>query len=385
MAISDRNQRKAERIFREAGLQSVELVNTGSRLEKEIDRDRYCYTKDPLLLCQSKGIDAVVEATGDMEFGCLVVKKAIENEKHVVHSNMGIDSTVGPILKVYADRAGVVNTMIDGDEPYVAMKLVRLVRNMGFTPVLAGNMKGYYDPYRTPHTQRKFATKHNLKPEMATSFIDGTKLSMEMAVLANATGFRVAKRGMFGHRCEHVNDVLKLFPLKRCLRGGGNVDYILGAKPGSGVFVVGYNDHPVKKQYLRYLKMGEGPFYLFHIPFHLPGFGTPITVAKAVVFGAATITPRGGPVCDVVAVAKKDLKRGEILDGSGGFTCYGLIENADVSREENLLPISLSTGCRLKHGIPMGQAISCADVEVPPDRLCDELRAEQDAHFNLRK
>jgi predicted homoserine dehydrogenase-like protein len=260
------------------------------------------------------------------------------------------------------------------------MNLFRFVKTIGFRPVLAGNLKGFYDPHRTPETQRKFAEEHHQKPRLITSFVDGTKLSMELTVLANATGFGVGKRGMYGPRCSHVKDALKLFPEKELL-GGGLVDYLLGAEPGTGAFVVAYNRHPIRQQYMKYFKMGDGPFYVFYTPFHLPHLELPVTVARAALFGDATVAPAGGPVCDVITVAKRDLKAGEVLDGIGGFTCYGLIENSGTFRAENLLPMGLSEGCRLRRDIPMDSPISRGDVELPEGRLCDALRAEQDVRF----
>jgi predicted homoserine dehydrogenase-like protein len=215
---------------------------------------------------------------------------------------------------------------------------------------------------------------------MVTSFADGTKISMEMAVVANATGFKAGRRGMYGPECSHVNEAANLFPMDKML-DGGLVDYVLGAEPAPGVFVIAYNDHPIQQQYLNYYKMGEGPFYTFYTPYHLCHLETPLTVARAVLFGDPAITPETGPVCDVITVAKRDLEAGEKLDGIGGFTCYGMLENSGICRRENLLPMGLSEGCRLKGNIAMDQAITYDDVELPAGRLCDKLRAEQDAYF----
>jgi predicted homoserine dehydrogenase-like protein len=333
-----------------------------------------------MLLCAASGIDAIVESTGEVEFGASVTLRAIEHRKHVILMNAELDATVGPILKVYADRAGVVITNVDGDQPGVVMNLFRWVKTIGYRPVLAGNIKGMLDHYRTPETQKRFAEANKQSPKMVTSFADGTKLSFEMAVVANATGFRTAKRGMHGPACAHANDASKLFDLKELL-AGGIVDYILGAEPGPGVFVLGYSDDPIKQQYMKYFKMGDGPLYVFYTPYHLPHVETPVTVARAVLFHDAAITPLGAPVCDVITIAKRDLRAGEELDGIGGFTCYGTIENSDVCRRDNLLPMGLSEGCILKRDIRKDDAIACADVEFPATRLCDTLRAEQNAYF----
>ena len=159
------------------------------------------------------------------------------------------------------------------------------------------------------------------------------------------------------------------------------VDYILGAEPGPGVFVLGYNDQIDRKSYMRYFKMGEGPFYTFYIPYHLPHLEVPLTVARAVLFKDAAVAPIAGPVCDVITIAKRNLKKGEILDGIGGFTCYGMIDNIDSANAEGLLPMGLSEGCRLKCDIKKDCTISYDDVEIPSNFLVNKLRIEQDNFF----
>jgi predicted homoserine dehydrogenase-like protein len=251
---------------------------------------------------------------------------------------------------------------------------------IGYRPVAAGNLKGLIDPYRTPETQRAFAEKVGQDPRMITSYADGTKLSMEATILANATGFHVARRGMYGHRCDHVRDAVRLFPLAELL-DGGLVDYLLGAEPHTGAFVLGYTDHPVKQHYLRNLKMGEGPLYVFYTPYHLPHLQVIPTVARAVLFKDATVAPRGAPVCDVLTVAKRDLNADEVLDGIGGFASYGVIDNADVVARNRLLPMGLAEGCRLTRALRRDEPITYDDVRLPEGRLVDQLRAEQAALF----
>ena len=381
VAIANRTLKNAERAYRQAGIESTKEVETVAQLENSIATGQYAVTNDPSLLCKAEGIEAIIEATGEVEFGAHVAFQAIENRKHIVIMNAELDATLGPILKEYADRAGVIITNADGDQPGVIMNLFRFVKSIGCDPVLAGNIKGLQDHYRTPETQKQFAEKNDLTPKMATSFADGTKISMENAVVANATNFKVGKRGMYGPQCDHVRETVSLFPMDQMLNGG-LVDYILGAEPGPGVFILGYNDHPTVQLTLKTLKMGDGPLYVFYVPYHLPHLEAHLTLARAVLFNDATIAPIAGPVCDVITIAKRNLKAGETLDGIGGFTCYGDIENYGVSRAENLLPMGLSEGCYLKRDIPINQAISYNDVRLPEGRLSDKLRAEQDAHFS---
>lgn len=380
VAIASRTVGSAERAYLGAGVDMVSPVESVAHVERVVASGGRAVTDDPAILCRAGGIDAILDVTGDLEEGAQVALDAIENGKHVVMMNAGLGATIGPILKRYADGAGVVLTDTDGDEPAVAMNLFRFVRSIGCRPVLAGNLKGFLDRYRTPETQAAFAAATGQRADMVTSYADGTKLAMEATLLANATGLTVGQRGMYGYKCEHVKDVVARFSPEDLVRRP-IVDYVLGAQPGTGAFVVGYDEHPVKAQYMRYFKMGEGPLYVFYQPWHLPHLEVPTTIARAVLFHDPAVTPLSGPRCDVVTLAKRDLRAGDVLDGVGGFTSYGVIEAYAVSRAEDLLPIGLSHGCRLRHDIPKDAALRYGDVDVPRGGLVDKLRSEQDSVF----
>jgi predicted homoserine dehydrogenase-like protein len=380
VAIANRTLSKAVRAYQDGGVSAPHVIESGAALDEAIEAGLPVVTENAAALSESTHVDVVIEATGEVEFGARVAMDTIRHRKHLVLMNAELDATVGPLLKVHADRAGVIVTNADGDQPGVIMNLYRFVQSVGFTPVVAGNIKGLQDPYRTPETQKGFAEKYHQKPRMVTSFADGTKISMEMAVVANATGHRVGRRGMYGPRCDHVKDALTLFPTDQLL-DGGLVDYILGAEPSPGVFVLGHNEHPIPRRYMTYHKMGDGPFYAFYTPYHLCNFEAPLTAARAVLFGDATIAPAGAPVCDVMTVAKRDLRAGEELDGIGGFTCYGVLENRDDFHVGGYLPMGLAQGCRLKRDLRKDDAVAYADVEVPAGRLVDTLRAEQNRLF----
>jgi len=382
-AICNRTLEKAARAYVEAGVTTSIPVTTVAQLDDAIGKSGYAVTDDPFLLCDSDAVDVIIEATGDVEFSANVVTRAIEKAKHIVLMNAELDATVGPILKVRADRAGVVISNADGDQPGVMMNLLRFVEGIGNRPVLAGNIKGLQDRYRTPETQRKFAEIHHITPKMATSFADGTKISMENAVVANATGFKVGTRGMYGPTCKHVSETTHLFPTDQLLEQG-LVDYILGAEPGPGVFVIGYDDQPVRKDYMKYFKMGDGPFYVFYTPYHLPHLEVPMTAARAVLFNDAATAPIGAPVCEVVTVAKRDLTKGQALDGIGGFDTYGVIDNSRRARKNNELPMGMAEGCVLLRDITKDQSISFDDVDLPAGRMIDELWLEQERYFGLK-
>lgn len=382
--IASRCLDSAARAYREAGAGDVVPVSTPEEFDEAVCRGRYAVTTDPLILCRSRMLEAVVEVTGTVEYAARVVLEAIEHRKHVVLMNAEVDGTVGPILKVYADRAGVVITNADGDQPGVIVNLYRFVKGIGVRPVLCGNIKGLHDPYRNPSTQAGFARRWNQNPHMVTSFADGTKISFEQAIVANATGMRVGRRGMFGPTVAAgtpIHAAADWYPADALLAGPGIVDYVVGAAPNPGVFVLGVHDHPAQQHYLNLYKLGEGPLYCFYTPYHLCHFEVPNTIARAVLFHDAAVAPLGGPCVDVVAAAKVDLTAGQVLDGIGGYMTYGLAENADEVQLERLLPMGLAEGCRLVRDVPRDQVLTYDDVEPPIGRLADRLRAEQTRHF----
>jgi predicted homoserine dehydrogenase-like protein len=133
----------------------------------------------------------------------------------------------------------------------------------------------------------------------------------------------------------------------------------------------------MQQHYLNLYKLGAGSLYLFYNPYHLCHFEVPLTVARAVLYRDAALAPIAGPMVDVVATAKIPLKANTVLDGLGEFMTYGLCENYDVARRENLLPMGIAGGCRLKNDIAADQVITYDDVWLPEGRLCDRLRAEQ--------
>ncbi|MCC5605254.1 Gfo/Idh/MocA family oxidoreductase [Nostoc sp. CHAB 5834] len=386
VAISNRQIDAAKQAYSEAGIEDIQVVATVSKLEDAIANGKYAVTEDAKLLCRAEGIDALIEVTGAVEFGAHIVMEAIAHCKHVIMMNAELDGTIGPILKVYADKAGVILSACDGDQPGVQMNLYRFVKSIGLTPLLCGNIKGLQDPYRNPTTQEGFAKRWGQKPHMVASFADGTKISFEQAIVANATGMKVAKRGMLGYDFNgYVDEMTQLYDVEQLKELGGIVDYVVGAKPGPGVYVFATHDDPKQQHYLNLYKLGEGPLYSFYTPYHLCHFEVPLSVARAVLFGDAVMSPLAGPLVDVVTTAKIDLKAGETLDGIGYYMTYGQCENSPIVQQQNLLPIGLAEGCRLKRDISKDQVLTYEDVELPEGRLCDQLRTEQNTYFASEK
>lgn len=388
-AIANRRIDPAIRAFTEAGVEPVRC-DTQAELEAAIAAGTPAVTEDAIALARAAGIDAIIEVTGSLDYAAAVVLAAIKSGTHVVQMNAELDGTVGPILKRKADARGVVYTFSDGDQPGVQMNLFRFVAGLGCKPVLCGNIKGLHDPYRDPTTQRAFAEKWGQKPAMVASFADGTKISFEQAIVANGTGMKVARRGMLGPDFSGGNPGAPLVPLEETvsafaahLDGGGPgiVDYVVGARPGPGVFVLATHDDARQAHYLNLYKLGTGPYYCFYTPYHLCHFEVPTSVARAVLFADAVLTPLAGPEVGVIAVAKKDLVAGDLIDELGGYEVYGVADNIEAIRAERLLPIGLAVGCKLVRAVAKDAPLTFDDIEIPTGRTIDALYAEQEATF----
>jgi predicted homoserine dehydrogenase-like protein len=358
------------------------VAETQRELDQAIERERPVVTEDALLIARSPHVDVLLETTGSVEFGANVVMEAFKYGKDVVLMNAELDATIGPILQVYAAKHGVILSACDGDEPGVQINLHRWVCGLGLIPRVIGNVKGLQDPYRNPTTQKGFAEKWGQNPAMVTSFADGSKISFEQAIVANATGFVVKSRGM-SRGLDYRDDVMaigRLYDIDEVRRLGGIIDYVVGT-PLTKVYVLAEHTDPKQRHYLDLYKMGQGPLYSFFTPYHLVHFEVPNAIARVVLFRDSVAKPLGGPVVEVCAVAKRDLKAGEVLDAYGNYMTYGEAVNSPEMQNERYLPEGLVEGCTLKRDIPKDSVLTYDDVELPPGRLADRLREEQYAHF----
>lgn len=383
--ICNRTVSKAIGCYTAVGVAREDIVevSTPGALDNAIRAGKYAVTNDPAVAASAALIDITLEATGHVDYGAHATVLSIRHGKPMVSMNAELDATCGPILKVMADEAGVILAGADGDQPVVQMNLVRYVRGLGMKPLVCGNIKGLQDRYRTPETQAAFAKKWGQTPEMVTSFADGTKISFEQAMTANATGMTIATRGMIGleHR-GHVDELVAAYDLEQARALGGIVDYVVGAQPSPGIFVFAEAQDDIQKIYLNYGKLGEGPVYSFYTGWHLTALEVHNSLARVSLLKDVTIAPLGAPRVEVVATAKRALKAGETIDGIGGFMTYGLCETADIQRTDRLLPMGLAEGCRLKREIAKDAVIGWDDIIPPSGSLPHELRARQDKHFN---
>ncbi len=381
-AIYNRKPERALGVFRYAGREDAVTAQTQDALDQAVRRGVPVVAEDPFTISRSPEIDVLVDVTGSVEFGAQVLLEAFRHGKSAVLMNAEVDATIGPILRVYAREHGAILSACDGDEPGVQMNLYRWVKGLGLIPRVIGNVKGLQDPYRNPTTQQGWAERWGQNPAMVTSFADGSKISFEQTIVANATGFKVRSRGMSrGLKYDgSIMDIQKLYDIEEVRALGGIVDYTVGP-PLIKVFCLAEHPDPKQRHYLNLYKMGEGPLYPFWIPYHLVHFEAPNAIARVVLFGDELAPPLGGPVVEVCAVAKRDLAAGEVLDEYGMYTTYGEAANVDEMSDGRYLPEGLVEGCRLRHAIPKDQVLTYGDVELPAGRLADRLRAEQYRRF----
>jgi predicted homoserine dehydrogenase-like protein len=382
VAVYSRQVKKGLHVYNYSGLPDVVIATQQRELDDAIRSGKPVVTEDALLLARSEQVDLIVDTTGSVEFGARIAIEAFKHGKDVVMLNAEIDATIGPILQTYADKHGVILSACEGDEPGIQVNLYRWVKGLGLIPRVMGNIKGLQDPYRNPTTQKGFAEKWGQNPAMVTSFADGSKISFEQAIVANATGMVVKSRGM-SRGAEYKEDVMKigkLYDVEELRRLGGVVDYVVGT-PLTKVYCLAEHTDPKQRHYLSLYKMGEGPLFPFFIPYHLVHFEVPNAIARVALFRDNIAKPVGGPVVEVCAVAKRDLKAGEILDDYGMYMTYGEAVNADQMCQKHYLPEGLVEGCKLKNDIKKDAVLTYEDVELPPDRLADRLRAEQYRHF----
>jgi len=190
-------------------------------------------------------------------------------------------------------------------------------------------------------------------------------LCIEMALIGNSIGGRTLVPGMRGPHVKDIYDVFQYFDFHTLWDGNlPLVDYVQGAYPSGGVFVVGFNDHPHQVETLGCYpcRLGPGPFYVFHRPYHLGHIEGMACIAEAFLDGWPVLQPTCGFMTNVYAYAKKDLHQGDVLDGIGGYSAYGLIENCADNQSHPGLPICLAEDVILRRDFRKDEKILLEDI-----------------------
>jgi predicted homoserine dehydrogenase-like protein len=215
---------------------------------------------------------------------------------------------------------------------------------------------------------------------MLVEFVDGSKTMVEMAAIANATGLVPDCPGMRGPAATLDQLSKTLVPKKDggVLSRVGVVDYTIGKGVAPGVFVVAEMSHPRISERMEDLKMGHGPYFTFHRPYHLTSLEVPLTCARVVLYGKADMVPLSKPVAEVCALAKKDLAPGEKLDAIGEYTYRAWIMTSEEAHAATAIPCGLLHGATVTQPIKKGSLITLANAQVPANSKIAELRARQD-------
>jgi predicted homoserine dehydrogenase-like protein len=382
VGVADVRPERCLAALESAGVRADQVTVTDDPVAAKRAREagRCLVTKDAELLANLEAEEVVVDATGVPEVGARVAHAAISARKHVVMLNVEADITVGHTLKRLADQAGVVYTGSAGDEYAATKELVDFANVLGFWIIAAGKGKNNpLDRNATPDQLDERAKKVGANPWMLCSFVDGTKTAVEMTCLSNATGLVSDVRGMHGPHAS-LPELPKIFCPREdggILQQRGVVDYALGVAPG--VFVIVEARHPLIARELEYLQLGNGPYWALFRPYHLANLETAMSIARAVVYGEATIAPLPQPVSETIAIAKRDLRPGEVLDAIGGYTFYGVIERHAVAAQSGLLPLGLAEGVTLHHAVRKGEPIPRTAVDINRTSMLARLRDQQEA------
>jgi predicted homoserine dehydrogenase-like protein len=372
-------------------VQTVDQANTA------MDQNKMVVTKDAQVLVQSD-IDIVVEATGNAEVGAQYAYDALMNKKHIVLVNVETDALTGPILQRLADNSDLLYSLAYGDQPALINELCDWATTLGLEIIAAGKGTRYKPTFRrnTPEDALQIygfdqATIQKMHPnsKMYNSFIDGTKSAVEMVSVSNMTGLKPDIRGMHFPTAR-----IQEIPNKLCLqKDGGILHRERVVEVVSSLTKEGHEVHPNLRHgiYLVFRSMNEHIQQLagmycdqkgtdnafLYRPYHFTGIEAPISVAKIAFENTCTGFPRGW-YSDVITVAKRDLAAGEVLDGGGGYTVYGLAEDACVSKKEHFLPIGLANGVRVKNRILADEILTYDDVELNEASFGLQLRRMQE-------
>jgi predicted homoserine dehydrogenase-like protein len=362
---------------------------------------RAALATDPLVAAHGAA-EVVVEVTGVPHVAAFVVSEALTHGRHVVNVTVEADVLLGAYFVHLARANGVVYSVADGDQPGVIRRLIDWAETLGYRIVAAGRGTRFYPFDAEGQPEEAFARygfapelveRRRFNPQMYNSFRDGSKAQIEMTSLANMTGLAPDVRGMH-QPSAGIGDLARLFCPREyggLLAREGVVELANAVAPDgasllpdeltNGVFVVLGTDSPIlgEDAVLWGLPGHAGRFAALYRPYHLCGIETPLSVIEAALFGRPTGAPRPAPTAECVAVAKRDLAAGDMLDGSGGKTVVGQIERAAVARAEGLLPLGLAYNAPVVRAIPRGQALTYADVRLDEAALHVRLRRQQDA------
>lgn len=388
--VSDIKMDNVINAFHYAGIsdEDIAVAKTLEEANRYMEQGKYVTTENADFISHANLVEVAIDVTGVPEVGVKIAIDAMNNKKHVVMMDVETDVVIGSYLKKLGDRNGVIYTGSAGDEPGAVMELYSFARAMGMEVKVMGKGKNNKLDYDcNPDTVLEEATRRKMSPRMLTSFKDGTKTMVEMTAMSNATGLIPDVIGGHGpsaspkDRCAELNEIFKLKKDGGILNQHGVVEYVNGIAPGVFVTVTTQNEEIAYQ--MGYHSMGPGPLWTLYRPYHLCNLETPLTVAKIVIDGEPTIIPLDGPVSECIAVAKRDLKAGETIDGIGGYTTYGSIATAQETYEKGYVVYALvNKNTRMKCDVKKGTLLTLDMVELDTSTQLYQVRKEQDKMYN---
>ena len=387
--VSDIKLENVINAFHYAGIsdEDIAIAKTLEEANRYMEQGKYVAAENADFISRANLVEVAIDVTGVPEVGVKIAIDAMNNKKHVVMMDVETDVVIGSYLKKLGDRNGVIYTGSAGDEPGAVMELYSFARAMGMEVKVMGKGKNNKLDYDcNPDTVLEEATRRKMSPRMLTSFKDGTKTMVEMTAMSNATGLIPDVVGGHGpsaspkDRCADLNRIFRLKKDGGILNQHGVVEYVNGIAPG--VFVTITTENEEIAYQMNYHSMGPGPLWTLYRPYHLCNLETPLTVAKIVIDGEPTIVPLDGPVSECIAVAKRDLKAGETIDGIGGYTTYGSIATAAETYAKGYVVYALvNKNTRMKCDVRKGTLLTLDMVDLDTSTQLYQVRKEQDKMY----
>jgi predicted homoserine dehydrogenase-like protein len=376
-------------------------------LDKAVKEKSTHVGEDWQALVAHPDIDIIIESTGNPPAAVEHALAAFRHGKHVVMVTVEADAFCGPLLARRAAEAGVVYSLAFGDQPALICDLVDWARSAGFPVVAAGRGHKWLPHFAqsTPETvwghyglTPEQACIGGLNPKMFNSFLDGSKPAIETSAVCNATGLTPAPEGLL-YPPGAVDEIPSLMRPREeggVLHHKGQVEVISSLRTNGepisydirfGVFVVfeGETEY-IRRCFSEYGVKTDpaGRYACLYKRWHLIGLEVGVSVASVGLRGEATGCATGWRA-DAVAVAKKNLSAGEILDGEGGYTVVGRLMPAEVSLEGDCLPLGLAHGWKLLRPVPAGKPVRWSDVAFDANSTAVKFRREMEAKFGEPK
>ena len=369
---------EARLVLEKAGLypyfEDIKHIKTG----KGPSGSRF-FTDDPGIFLAEDRAGIVIVSEIDTSRAVEIIYGCLQNKRSVVNLNAVSEVTLGVMFKELARESGVIYTVGAGDEPAATLELVQYCYRLGLDIIAAGKGKNNpLDIYSNPDDFSHIQEKTGVSCRSIASFVDGTKTMLEMAILSNATGFRIDKTGMHGPGVS-VGELPAVF----CPAGQGGilkdvpaVDYAVG-NVAPGVFVIFTSGYKSILDELKYLKMGTGPYYALYKPYHLGNIESPLSIFDIALDRRPTLTIKERFVTNVAGRAKRVLNKGERLDGPGGYTYSGLAVDHRLMEERQYMPVGLLENGVVARQVQKDGVITLGDVKPDKDSLIYRLWQRQ--------